>query len=42
MKSDKQTNETEKKKLKNRILRDVVFIILGITFTIISIISASK
>ena len=29
---DKQVEEAKKKKLKSRITRDVVFIILGITF----------
>ena len=35
---DKQVEEAKKKKLKARITRDVVFIILGITFLAISIV----
>ena len=35
---DKQVEEAKKKKLKSRITRDVVFIILGITFLAISIV----
>lgn len=37
---EKQLKDAKKKKLENRIIRDVVFIILGITFLIISFISA--
>lgn len=35
---DKQVEEAKKNKLKARITRDVVFIILGITFLAISIV----
>ncbi len=35
---DKQVEEAKKKKLKSRITRDVVFIILGITFLAISVV----
>lgn len=37
---EKQLKDAKKKKLENRIIRDVVFIILGITFLIISFVSA--
>ena len=37
---EKQLKNAKKKKLENRIIRDVVFIILGITFLIISFVSA--
>ena len=37
---EKQLKDAIKKKLENRIIRDVVFIILGITFLIISFVSA--
>ena len=37
---EKQLKKKKKKKLENRIIRDVVFIILGITFLIISFVSA--
>ncbi len=37
---EKQLKDAKKKKLENRIIRDVVFIILGITFLIISFMSA--
>ena len=35
---DKQVEKAKEEKLKNRIIRDVVFVILGITFLVISII----
>ena len=38
MKFDKQVEKAKEEKLKNRIIRDVVFVILGITFLVISII----
>lgn len=37
---DKQVEEAKKKKLQSRILRDLVFIILGIIFLAISIVVA--
>lgn len=37
---EKQLKEAKKKKLESRIIRDAVFIILGVTFLIISFISA--
>lgn len=37
---EKRLKDAKKKKLENRIIRDVVFIILGITFLIISFVSA--
>lgn len=40
MKFEKQVMEAKKKKLESRIIRDVVFIILGVIFLIISIIGA--
>lgn len=37
---DKQVEKAKEEKLKNRIIRDVVFIVLGITFLLISILMA--
>lgn len=37
---DKQVEEAKRKKLESRMLRDMIFIILGIIFLIISIFSA--
>lgn len=37
---DKQVKEAKRKKLENRIIRDIVFIILGISFLVISFITA--
>lgn len=37
---DKQVEEAKKKKLESRILRDLVFIILGVIFLVISFIVA--
>lgn len=37
---EKQVNEAKKKKLENRIIRDITFILLGITFLAISFLSA--
>lgn len=37
-----QIKEAKKKQLENRMLRDIVFLILGITFLLISIIMAVK
>ena len=34
---DKQVEKAKEEKLKSRIIRDVVFIVLGITFLLISI-----
>lgn len=39
---DKQVKEAEKKKIKYRITRDIIFIVLGIIFLAISILSAYK
>lgn len=37
---DKQVEKAKEEKLKSRIIRDVVFIVLGITFLLISILMA--
>lgn len=37
---DKQVERAKEEKLKSRIIRDVVFIVLGITFLLISILMA--
>ena len=37
---EKQVNEAKKKKLENRIIRDITFIILGTVFLAISFLSA--
>lgn len=37
---DKQVKEAKRKRLENRIIRDVIFILLGITFLIISFVVA--
>lgn len=39
---DKQVKEAKKKKLKYRITRDIIFVVLGIIFLAISILSAYK
>lgn len=39
---DKQVKEAEKKKIKYRITRDIIFIVLGVIFLAISILSAYK
>lgn len=39
---DKQVKEAKEKQLQSRIVRDVVFLILGITFLAISIFSSIK
>ena len=38
----KQVKEAKNKQLENRLFRDIIFIILGITFLIISFVSAYK
>lgn len=37
---DKQVEKAKEEKLKSRIIRDVVFIVLGITFLLMSILMA--
>lgn len=37
---NKQVEEAKKKKLENRIIRDLVFIILGVIFLVISFVVA--
>lgn len=39
---DKQVKEAKAKQLQNRIVRDTVFILLGIIFLVISFISSYK
>lgn len=39
---EKQVKEAKNKQLENRLFRDIIFIILGITFLIISFVSAYK
>lgn len=39
---EKQVKEAKSKRLENRIMRDVIFILLGITFLIISVVMAYK
>ena len=39
---EKQVKEAKSKRLENRIIRDVIFILLGITFFIISVVMAYK
>lgn len=39
---EKQVKEAKKKQLENRIIRDAIFIILGIAFLVISFLSAYK
>lgn len=39
---DKQVKEAKRKQVESRIVRDVVFLVLGITFLLISIFSAAN
>lgn len=39
---EKQVKEAKKKELENRIIRDAIFIILGIAFLVLSFLSAYK
>ena len=39
---DKQVKEAKRKQLENRIVKDIIFLILGAIFLILSIFSAAK
>lgn len=40
MKFEKQVKEAKRKQLESRIVRDIVFLVIGITFLLISIFSS--